>query len=169
MTRILLKPFRQLAQILVSNDTPRMVAWGFVLGMIVGLMPKGNLTAVALATLLCAIRVNMPAALLAMGLFSLVGSQFDGFAHQLGALTLTWAPVVDVVAFLYQMPFGPWLGLNNTVVVGQLLLGLYLMYPAYWVAFTVSTRTSGKVRRWLERSRATGWLRGLEYGARLGS
>jgi multisubunit Na+/H+ antiporter MnhE subunit len=39
---------------------------------------------------------------------------------------------------------GPWLGFNNTIVTGSLLLGLYLAYPVYWLTrrlFTASIRS----------------------------
>ena len=32
----------------------------------------------------------------------------------------------------FNLPLGPWLGFNNTVVAGSFLLGLYISYPVYW-------------------------------------
>ena len=54
-----LRPVRALLTLLSSADSPRQIALGFALGMLVGLVPKGNLIAVALVTLLFAARVNL--------------------------------------------------------------------------------------------------------------
>ena len=56
---IFLRPLRYLAQALILETTPRQLAWGFALGMLIGLIPKGNLIAVALMTLCCALRINV--------------------------------------------------------------------------------------------------------------
>ena len=66
MLTLFLRPVRMLFQALIGNDTPRQTAWGFSLGMMVGLLPKGNLTAIAIAMILCSLRVNRAAGFLAI-------------------------------------------------------------------------------------------------------
>ena len=169
MAALILRPIRQLAQALVANDSPRQIAWGFVLGLFVGLLPKDNLLAVVLGMLLFALRTNTSAGLLSAGLFSFVGLLFDGLAHRLGAIALVWESARPAFAWLYELPLGPWLGTNNTVVVGQLLIGLYLAYPAYWFAHEFSSRIQPRLGRWLFRYRVIRWLRGVEVGAQWGA
>ncbi len=169
MTSFFLRPVRQLAQALTANDSPRQVAWGFVFGMMIGLMPKGNLLIIALTLLLCGLRVNKSAGVLAIGLFSLVGFLLDGLAHHLGALVLLWEPARPLHVWLYELPLGPWLGTNNTVVIGQLLLGLYLAYPAYFFAHKFASRVQARFSKWLLRYRAIRWLRGAELGTHWGT
>lgn len=168
MVNLFLRPVRIFAQVLAGNETPRQLAWGFSLGMIVGLLPKGTLLAIALAMLLCALRVNKAAGLLAVGLFSYLGAWLDEFAHHLGALVLTWPPAHNAFAWLYDKPLGPLVGYNNTVVMGQLLIGLYLFYPTYLLARVIATRVQPRVHGWLMRRKATRWLRGAEVGAQWG-
>ena len=169
MTSFLLRPVRQLAQALVSNDTPRQVAWGFVLGMMIGLVPKGNLVLITLTLLLCALRVNKSAGVMAAGLFSLVGFLFDGLAHHIGAIVLLWEPARPLHVWLYELPLGPWLGTNNTVVVGQLIISLYLAFPAYYFASQFATRVQPRISKWLMRYRLIRWLRGAELGTMWGA
>ncbi len=166
MVSLLLRPVRQLALALVANDSPRQVAWGFTLGMLAGLVPKGSLLAVGLFVLLCALRVNKPAGLLAMGLFSILGIWLDPFAHAIGAMLLTWEPARSLHAWLYSLPLGPWLGLNNTVTLGQLAIGVYLAYPIYHVTRLFAVRLQPRAIAWLQRYRAIRWLTGLELGSR---
>lgn len=168
MTSFLLRPVRQLAQALTANDSPRQVAWGFVLGMMIGLLPKGNLIFVALTFLLCALRVNKPAGLLAAGAFSLLGSSLDGLAHHVGAIVLLWEPARPLYTWLYELPIGAWLGTNNTVVVGQLLLGFYFAFPAYYFSHSFACRFQPRIHKWLLRYRAIRWLRGAELGTHWG-
>jgi uncharacterized protein (TIGR03546 family) len=168
MLNILLRPLRLVAQALTANDSPRQAGWGFALGMIVGLLPKGTLVAILLAMLWCALRVNKAAGLLAIGVFSYVGWALDDFAHKLGALALTWDPARETFTSLYDMPLGPWLGFNNTVVMGQLLIGLYLFYPTYRLAYVAGERLQPRVTQYLMRYKVIRWLRGAELGAQWG-
>jgi uncharacterized protein (TIGR03546 family) len=169
MTSLLLRPVRLLAQTVLTHDSPRQVAWGFVLGMLIGLVPKGNLLCLALTVLLCAVRVNKTAGVCAAGLFALCGFLLDGLAHQIGALVLLWEPARPLHVWLYELPLGPWLGTNNTVVVGQLLLGLYFAFPVYYFAMQFASRLQPVLSQWLLRTRAVRWIRGLELGAHWGA
>jgi uncharacterized protein (TIGR03546 family) len=168
MLSLILRPLRQLAQAVLANDSPRQLAWGFVLGMWVGLLPKGNMAAAVIAMLLFGLRVNKPAGLMAAGVFTLVGFALDATAHHIGATVLLWEPLRPLHTWLYNLPGGPWLGLNNTVVVGQLTIGLYLTFPAYWLASQYAVRFQPRLYNRLKRSRAVRWLRGAELGAQWG-
>lgn len=168
MTSLLMRPVRQLAQVFAASDSPRQVAAGFTLGMIIGLLPKGNLVVLFLTLVLCAVRINKPAGLMAMAVFSLVGPLLDGLAHQLGGLVLIWEAPRPYYVWLNELPMGPWLALNNTVVVGQLLIGLYLAYPTYWFVHRFAGATQARITGWLMRFRLIRWLRGAELGAHWG-
>jgi uncharacterized protein (TIGR03546 family) len=168
MLDLLLRPVRLFAQMLTANDSPRRTAWGFALGMMVGLLPKGTLLAFLLASLLLAVRVNVTAGLLAMGIFSYIGCALDEFAHRVGALVLTWDAARTAFTAIYDLPLGPWIGFNNTVVMGHLLIGLYLAFPVYRLAYLVAVRVQPRVSQWLLRYKVIRWLRGAELGAHWG-
>ena len=168
MLNLLLRPLRLVAQALTANDSPRQTAWGVALGMMVGLLPKGTLLAVVLAMLVCALQVNRAAALLAIGVFSYVGWALDDFAHRLGVIVLTADGPRGAFMALFDMPLGPWIGFNNTVVMGQLLIGLYLLYPAYRAGAHIGARWQPRISQWLLRYRVIRWLRGAELGAQWG-
>ena len=65
MLRKLLRPLRLVAKALVAENSPRQLALGFALGMMVGLVPKGNLIALGLTLVLFGTRVNVGAGLVA--------------------------------------------------------------------------------------------------------
>jgi uncharacterized protein (TIGR03546 family) len=168
MLNLFLRPLRILAQALIGNDTPRQSAWGFTLGMMVGLLPKGNLVAIALAMLLFGTRVNRAAGLLGIGLFSYAGWALDDFAHRLGSLAICWQPLQPWLAWLHEQPLGPFVGLNNTVVMGHLLIGLYFAYPTYRASCAMAKYIRPRVHAYLMKYRVIRWLRGVEVGAQWG-
>jgi uncharacterized protein (TIGR03546 family) len=168
MLTLFLRPVRMLFQALIGNDTPRQTAWGFSLGMMVGLLPKGNLTAIAIAMILCSLRVNRAAGFLAIALFSYVGAFFDDTAHRLGSLLLTSPTFQPLFAAIYDKPLGPFSGLNNTAVLGQLLIGLYFFYPVYRAARVTSTYLRPRLQHYLMRYKLVRWIMGAEIGAQWG-
>jgi uncharacterized protein (TIGR03546 family) len=168
MLSLLLRPVRQFAQALIGNDSPRQIAWGLVLGMLIGLVPKGNLLVAILGMMLLGLRVNKSAGLVSAGVFTGLGIFLDPLAHKLGSWVLVNQSLRPMHIGLYDSALGPWLGLNNTVVVGQLLIGLYLAYPVYWTVRQFAARVQIPVSRWLHRFRVVRWLRGAELGSQWG-
>jgi uncharacterized protein (TIGR03546 family) len=127
---------RLAATILLANGSQRQLAVGATLGMILGLVPKDNLIAAGLFLLLLMLKVNKGVGLSAAVLFSFLGPMADPFTHKLGRLVLGYEPLQGAFAALYDAPLAPWLGFNNTVVMGSLLVGLYAAYPVYWLTRT---------------------------------
>jgi uncharacterized protein (TIGR03546 family) len=168
MLNLFLRPLRIFFQALIGNDTPRQTAWGFALGMMVGLLPKGNLVAIAIAMLLFGSRSNRAAGILGIGLFSYAGSALDGFAHRLGSAVIMNPHLRPTFAWIYDQPLGPFSGLNNTAVIGQLLIGLYLVYPTYRAAYAVAKYVRPRVHVYLMKYRVIRWLRGAEVGVQWG-
>lgn len=111
------------------------VAVGVSIGMVLGLMPKENLTFVAIGLMLIALPVNITSGFCSMILFSWVSSLTDPIADGFGQSVLRFEIVRQVLGSFYEIPFGAWTGLDNTVVVGNLILGLMLCPPVY--LFTV--------------------------------
>lgn len=168
MLNLLLRPLRISTQALIGNDTPRQTAWGFALGMMVGLLPKGNLVAIVIAMLLFGSRANRAAGLLGVGLFSYAGLALDDFAHRIGSVLLTAPQLRSALAWIYDQPLGPFSGLNNTVVLGQLLIGLYLSFPTYRIAYSIAWFVRPRVHAYLMKYRVIRWLRGAEVGVQWG-
>jgi len=125
-------PIRSAVRGLLACNSSGQLAAGFAVGMIIGLLPKGNLIALSLCVLLFSLRCNKGLAILAAVLFSFVGTWADPFAHKLGLAVLSLGPLQSTYASVLSFPLGAWLGFNNTVVTGSLLVGLYFAYPVYW-------------------------------------
>jgi uncharacterized protein (TIGR03546 family) len=135
-----LRPVRSLFQSLLAHNGPDQLAAGFALGMVLGLVPKGNLIAVSLLVLLFSLRVNTGIGLLAAFAFSWVGPVLDPFADKLGAYVLNAPTMQSTYAAMFQWPLGPWFDFDNTVVIGSLVIGLYASYPVFWCVDRVCRR-----------------------------
>jgi uncharacterized protein (TIGR03546 family) len=153
MLSYVVRPLRIVTGASLAGDSPRQLAAGFALGMVLGLVPKGNLIAVSLGVLIFSLRVNTSLALLAAVAFSWVGSFLDPFAHRVGMQVLSIDSLQATYASVFNYPLGPWLGFNNTVVVGSLLIGIYFAYPAYWLSLVTCRRLQPRLIVWVEGHR----------------
>ena len=124
---------RRTVRALLASNAPEQLAAGFTLGMVIGLVPKSNLIALSLCVLLFSLRCNKGIGLLAAVAFSFVGAWTDPFAHRVGMSVLDCQSLQASYASVFNLPLGPWLGFNNTVVTGSLVIGLYVAYPVYWI------------------------------------
>jgi len=131
----LIRQLLYLRKAFTARDAPRHVALGFALGMMLGLVPKGNLLAVGLSMVLFASRANIGVAMLSALAFSLLGSLADPLTGRVGLALLSWDVLRPMWTSLYNLPLVPWTAFNNTVVLGSFLLGLLLCYPAYRLAW----------------------------------
>ena len=144
---------RNIMSVFTAAASSRQMAFGVALGAMIGLVPKGNLTAAMLGVLLLTLQVNLAAGTVAAVLFSWVGAWTDPLAHSVGSTILTHPSVQSIGAYLYDLPFLPWTALNNTVVLGSLVLGLVLFYPVYWLSFMLFEKYRDRVVSRLRQGR----------------
>ncbi len=164
---MLLKPLRMAARAFALKMSPRRMAAGLAIGTAVGMVPKGNLTAVVLMTLLCALQVNLAAGLFAVLVVSLIASFADPLFHEIGYALLTAESLRETWTWFFNRPLAAWTDLNNTVVMGSLLVGLASIYPVYRAMRPVCERyvpiISERVRKW----KIVMWLAGASVTDRL--
>lgn len=130
----LLSPLRSVLNLVRGERTRHQLALGLALGLVIGLLPKGNLTAVLFATLLLATRVNTGMGLLTAFCTSWLSPGLDPWCDAIGRGILTNEGWQNQFATWYQLPMVPWFGLHNTVVLGSLILGCAAILPAYYLS-----------------------------------
>jgi uncharacterized protein (TIGR03546 family) len=128
------RPLKFLWHALVAENTPRQLAWGVAIGVLIGFVPKGNLIAVALVTALFALRVNLLAGLITAFVCTWLGMLMDPFFDHIGYVILTMKPLQSPLANLYRWPYVPCTAFNNTVVMGALAVGVVQLIPTYGIA-----------------------------------
>jgi uncharacterized protein (TIGR03546 family) len=117
-----------------ADTTPEETASAFALGATLGLMPKGNLSTFIIFLITWVIRVNVGVAMLAMGLFTLIGYATDPLTEKIGFFLLSGIPALrGFWTALYNTPVLPYFAFNNTLVLGNLVAGLILAAPLYYL------------------------------------
>lgn len=154
MLSIVFRWLRSVVSVFTAAASPRQIAFAVALGAMIGLVPKGNLTAALLAMLLLSLRVNLAAGTAAALLFSWVGVWTDPLAHRFGSTILAYPWVQPIGAYLFDLPVVPWTALNNTVVLGNLILGLVLFYPIYWLSYLFFQRHRDRIANKLRQYKA---------------
>lgn len=126
---------RTLIKGISENTTPNELAAGAAMGVLIGLVPKANLTAQLLLVLIMVFRVNVPLAAVVGLLVSLVSPLVDPITNAIGYKLLAQTPALTPLwTKLYNMPVMPWTAFNNTIVLGGLILGLILFAPSFFLA-----------------------------------
>ena len=162
----LLRPLRLLMKSLVTQTTPRQLAAGVAFGVLIGLIPKGNLIAITLGVILAASRSNLALAAGVIVAVSGLSGFFDPQFHAVGHFLLSLPLLQSAWTWLYNQPLMPWTGFQNTVVLGSLVIGLALVWPTYRGSRPLFERYGGHVAAWASRFRLVRFLFGAEWADR---
>ncbi|MFA5974768.1 MAG: TIGR03546 family protein [Elusimicrobiota bacterium] len=144
-----IKYLKGLLQTLNDDVSPNEIAAGVVFGVMIGLIPKGNLLALSLSILIMIFRVNAGMAGAAIVVFSILGHLTDPFCEKFGFWLLSGVPLFKGFwTFLYNTPIIPFTSFNNTLVMGNFAVGLLLALPVFFGmrAFVVTYRTRYRER-----------------------
>ena len=85
---IILRPIRLALKALITDATPNQLAWGFALGVLIGLVPKGNLIAITLGIVLAASRANLGVAAATIFCCSFLSPMLDPASDRIGGWLL---------------------------------------------------------------------------------
>lgn len=163
----LVRPFRIILKALIGEASARQLAWGFAMGVWIGLVPKGNITAIVLGILLAASRANLGVAAATILAFSFISPYFDSASHELGAYLLSHPSLLNMWTQLYNTPVMPWTGFNNSVVLGSFLIGVASLYPCYKLSKPLFKKYTEVVGAWARKFWLTRFLMGVEWADRL--
>jgi uncharacterized protein (TIGR03546 family) len=136
------RPIRNLLRVFGRDRSPHQLALAIAIGMMIGLIPKGNLIAVIFSVALLALRVNLGAGLTVAFAVSMFSPQLDRLTHGVGVRLLKMPAFHEQMVQIYQWPVVAWSSLNNTAVLGGVITGSLLFYPTYHIS-------RGLICRWL--------------------
>jgi len=139
--------------ILNKDASPRQVAGGMALGSIAGITPFMSLHNLLVLFVVIVLNVNITSAILAMGVFSVIAYLLDPLSNAIGYYLLTGVPALTPFwTLLYNLPVVAWAGLNNTLVLGSLVLALLLFWPLYfflwWGVIQYREKLMARVAKW---------------------
>lgn len=162
-----LRPFRLFFKALVVDATPRQMAFGLALGVLVGLIPKGNLLAIGLMMLLCSLRVNLGVGLATVFAMSWAGMLLDPISHRIGEALLKNESLRPLWITMSDTALMPWTDFNNTVVLGSFIIGLAAFVPLYFISRPIFGLLTPRLVAWAQRFRLVSLLWGGELTGKL--
>lgn len=166
---LIVRPIRLALKALIAESTPRQLALGFAFGVLIGLVPKGNLLALVLGVVLAASRANLGVAAGTILAFSFLSPYFDGVSDAVGGWLLSRPALQHMWTELYNMPLMPWTSFYNSIVLGSFVIGLVLLYPAYRLSIPMFEKYSERLTVWAKKFWLTRVLLGVEWADRLGT
>jgi uncharacterized protein (TIGR03546 family) len=159
-------PVRSLAAPFWEDAGAHYAGLGAALGAVAGIVPKDNLTALALATLLLTLRVNLTTAAVSALFFAWVGWLCDGQLDVLGATILEHERTYPLWNAFFALPWAGWTRLDNTIVAGSLFVGLAASAPVYVIVRLVYRWSAAPVDRALRNRAWTRQVLGPDFVAR---
>lgn len=149
----ILKLVRKLLKALRSDSSPKQLAWGFAMGLILGLTPFWNIHNAVILILIIILHVNIGTAILSFLVFSGFAYLFDPIFHSLGYYLLTQVGFFNNIwRSFYNNPVIVFTRYNNTVVLGSLLSALVLFIPVYFsfkkFVYFYRDKLEPKIQKW---------------------
>ena len=120
----------------LKETKPHQIALAIAFGVMFGLVPKENLIAFVLVLALFLLRCNLGFGILAAALVTLLTPRLDAVVNSLGTKLLANASVLDLETTLYHYPLFAWTSLNNTLVLGSVVVGMIAFLPVYMVVLS---------------------------------
>lgn len=154
----LLRPLTSLLLAMLEEESAAVLAASLTFGMVLGFVPKDNVLALLLGALLLALRFNLTLSTASAAVFSGIAAMLDPIAHALGRAVLTLPSLTNFFGWMYELPLVPWTRLNNTVVMGSLLLALALSTPLYLTARYLVVQYRPTLLEWLRQTGLETWL-----------
>ncbi|MDA8745327.1 DUF2062 domain-containing protein [Rubripirellula amarantea] len=130
---------------IAGRKYPSQLAWAVAFGVLLGIVPHGNLLAVAILFVVLSLRLNHAmAALTAVGV-SFLATKLDPVSHTLGETMLNHEKISPIAMQVWEFPMVPWTDLNNTVVLGSFTIGLVALLPIFLITYPVFRMFAPKV------------------------
>ncbi|MBP7095232.1 MAG: TIGR03546 family protein [Spirochaetia bacterium] len=129
-----IKKIARLIVALNSNVSRGQIAAGMATGLLLALVPSGNLLWIALFFVSFMTKANYGMTMLVMGVGKLLAPLLARPLDALGASLLGMPFLRGLFERLYDLPILPLTRFNNTLVMGGLALGLALWLPLFFGA-----------------------------------
>jgi uncharacterized protein (TIGR03546 family) len=153
----------KLLKALNSDASPWQLAWGFTLGMVMGLTPILGLHSVILLFVVLFFRVNLSAFLLAWALFSLFALPLDSLMAGLGESILNNTSLVPLWTQLYSTTLGQLSQFYHTLTIGSLMLAI-IISPFLLIASKVLVlQYRVKVMVWVSKIKLVQFIKGTHF------
>lgn len=119
---------------LIANRRPGEVAAGVAFGLLLALLPPGNLLWPLFLASTFFLKLNHGVELAALGIFRLVVPAADPLLDEVGFRILTASSLRSLWSGIYEIPLLPFTRFNNSIVMGGLVAGIVLWVPVFFIS-----------------------------------
>lgn len=127
----MLKRLVRLVMALNSNTKASQLAAGFACGLLLAIVPSGNLLWLLLFIATFFLKIHRGMQLLMIALFKLLAPLASVWLDRLGWAVLRLESMQSLYTNLYNSPIAPLTRFNNTLVAGGLTAGFVLWFPVF--------------------------------------
>lgn len=132
-----IKQLLSLKKAILGRREPHQLAWGLALGLLLGIVPHGNLLAAGILLFIMSVSVNHGMVAVTAVITTMLASRLDTQMHAVGNYLLMHPDLSPILASAWQLPVVPWTDINNTIVMGSLTVGLAFVVPAYLFTYPI--------------------------------
>lgn len=129
----MIKPIAKLIVALNGNLAKSQIAAGFAWGLLLGLVPAGNVLWIVLFIVSFFFKSHRASKLLVLAIIKLLSAATAQAMDTVGWEVLHVEALQPVFTTLYNMPFVPFTKFNNTLVAGGLVSGIVLWLPVFFL------------------------------------
>lgn len=133
----ILKLISSVRRAIAGRKYPHQLAWAVAFGLLLGVVPHGNLLAVGILLVVLSLKINHAMAGLTAVAATFLATKLDPYSHEVGNFILTHPEVNESATRAWTLPLVPWTDLNNTVVMGSFLIGLGALVPVFVVTYPI--------------------------------
>lgn len=136
-----------------TNVRKEYIAAGFAWGLLLALIPVGNLLFVSLFIISFLFKTNKGAHLLSFGILKLLIPLFHGPLDALGWYILNAEGLQGFFTKLYNFPILPFTRFNNTLVAAGLAAGGVLWLPVFFLVRALIPFYRRKINPWITQTK----------------
>ena len=134
-----------------SDGKPWQLTLGLVFGYMMGLSPTLSALNLILLILALVINLNISFLIVSFGFFSGVGYLLDPLFHKVGYQLLTSPGMKDLWLQIFSCPITLTAKLNNSTVMGSLVVCIVSAIPMYFVFNTLLRKYRNPINQFISR------------------
>lgn len=149
----MLKQVIKLLKVLNSDTDPGQVAAGIAFAMLLGFTPVLSLHNLLVLLLVCVLRVNISALLLAWAALTPIAYLLDPLFISVGEHLLLDEGLKPFWTGLYQQDIWRLAHFNNTLTLGSLVVSLCAFLPVFFVSRLLIVKYRQRILAWVRKTR----------------
>ena len=150
-------------KLLNGEASPSQIALGFSFALFVGLTPFLSLHNLVVLFLVCMVRVNLSAFLLASAVFTLFAFIIDPLSISIGEAILSNPDLLQTWTGLYQSDLWRALKFNHTLLMGSVVVSLLLFIPVFFITKTIINVYRDRLMAWFETLKITKLVKASKF------